>query len=61
VIGDAAEGITHFFAVPAPYQFMLQHPEVRHHRPVAPALRRRGRRALRAAILQGWGRARRAR
>ena len=27
VIGDAAEGITHFFAVPAPYQFMLQHPE----------------------------------
>ena len=27
VIGDAAEGITHFFAVPAPYQFMLQHPD----------------------------------
>ena len=27
VIGDVAEGITHFFGVPAPYQFMLQHPE----------------------------------
>jgi fatty-acyl-CoA synthase len=27
VIGDPTEGITHFFAVPAPYQFMLQHPE----------------------------------
>ena len=27
MIGDVAEGITHFFGVPAPYQFMLQHPE----------------------------------
>jgi len=27
VIGDPAERITHFFAVPAPYQFMLQHPD----------------------------------
>jgi fatty-acyl-CoA synthase len=27
VIGDAAQRITHFFAVPAPYQFMAQHPE----------------------------------
>jgi fatty-acyl-CoA synthase len=27
VIGDPAERITHFFGVPAPYQFMLQHPE----------------------------------
>ena len=27
VIGDPAHGITHFFAVPAPYQFMLQHPD----------------------------------
>jgi len=25
-IGDPALGITHFFGVPAPYQFMLQHP-----------------------------------
>jgi fatty-acyl-CoA synthase len=24
-IGDSAQGITHFFAVPAPYQFMAQH------------------------------------
>ena len=27
VIGDPAHGITHFFGVPAPYQFMLQHPD----------------------------------
>lgn len=27
VLGDPAQGITHFFAVPAPYQFMLQHPD----------------------------------
>jgi fatty-acyl-CoA synthase len=27
VIGDPAFGITHFFAVPAPYQFMMQHPD----------------------------------
>lgn len=27
VLGDPAHGITHFFAVPAPYQFMMQHPE----------------------------------
>jgi len=26
-IGDSAQGITHFFAVPAPYQFMIQHPD----------------------------------
>ena len=27
LIGDPAQGITHFFAVPAPYQFMMQHPD----------------------------------
>ncbi len=27
VIGDPAQGITHFFGVPAPYQFMMQHPD----------------------------------
>ncbi len=27
VIGDPAQAITHFFAVPAPYQFMAQHPD----------------------------------
>ncbi|MEL6894294.1 MAG: AMP-binding protein, partial [Actinomycetota bacterium] len=27
VIGDPVQGITHFFAVPAPYQFMMQHPD----------------------------------
>ncbi len=27
VIGDPKQGITHFFAVPAPYQFMMQHPD----------------------------------
>jgi fatty-acyl-CoA synthase len=27
VLGDPAHGITHFFGVPAPYQFMMQHPE----------------------------------
>ena len=27
IIGDPAQGITHFFAVPAPYQFMMQHPD----------------------------------
>jgi fatty-acyl-CoA synthase len=27
VIGDPAQHITHFFAVPAPYQFMMQHPD----------------------------------
>ena len=27
VIGDPAEQISHFFGVPAPYQFMLQHPD----------------------------------
>ena len=26
VLGDSSEGVTHFFAVPAPYQFMMQHP-----------------------------------
>ncbi|MEZ5726804.1 MAG: AMP-binding protein [Burkholderiaceae bacterium] len=26
-IGDRSLGITHFFAVPAPYQFMMQHPD----------------------------------
>jgi fatty-acyl-CoA synthase len=25
LLGDPAQGITHFFAVPAPYQFMMQH------------------------------------
>ncbi len=27
VIGDPAQGVTHFFGVPAPYQFMAQHPD----------------------------------
>ncbi len=27
VLGDPGQGITHFFAVPAPYQFMMQHPD----------------------------------
>lgn len=27
LLGDPDLGITHFFAVPAPYQFMLQHPD----------------------------------
>jgi len=27
VIGDPAFGVTHFFAVPAPLQFMMQHPD----------------------------------
>ncbi len=27
VLGDPVQGITHFFAVPAPYQFMMQHPD----------------------------------
>jgi fatty-acyl-CoA synthase len=27
LIGDVKQGITHFFAVPAPYQFMMQHPD----------------------------------
>lgn len=27
VLGDPAQGITHFFGVPAPYQFMMQHPD----------------------------------
>ena len=27
IMGDAQYGVTHFFAVPAPYQFMMQHPE----------------------------------
>jgi fatty-acyl-CoA synthase len=27
IIGDRSQGITHFFAVPAPYQFMMQHPD----------------------------------
>ena len=26
ILGDPQQGITHFFAVPAPYQFMMQHP-----------------------------------
>jgi fatty-acyl-CoA synthase len=26
-LGDPEQGVTHFFAVPAPYQFMMQHPE----------------------------------
>ncbi|MBT7335582.1 MAG: long-chain fatty acid--CoA ligase [Gammaproteobacteria bacterium] len=26
IIGDTALGVTHFFGVPAPYQFMMQHP-----------------------------------
>lgn len=27
VLGDPSQGITHFFGVPAPYQFMMQHPD----------------------------------
>ena len=27
VLGDPDQGITHFFGVPAPYQFMMQHPD----------------------------------
>ena len=27
LLGDADLGVTHFFAVPAPYQFMMQHPD----------------------------------
>ena len=27
IIGDPEMGVTHFFAVPAPYQFMMQHPD----------------------------------
>ena len=27
LLGDSSFGITHFFAVPAPYQFMMQHPD----------------------------------
>ncbi len=27
VLGDPALGVTHFFGVPAPYQFMMQHPD----------------------------------
>jgi fatty-acyl-CoA synthase len=27
VIGDPAQGVTHFFGVPAPYQFMMQNPD----------------------------------
>ena len=27
IMGDADLGVTHFFAVPAPYQFMMQHPD----------------------------------
>jgi len=27
IIGDANLAVTHFFAVPAPYQFMMQHPD----------------------------------
>ncbi len=27
IIGDPEAGVTHFFAVPAPYQFMMQHPD----------------------------------
>ena len=27
VLGDAELGVTHIFAVPAPYQFMMQHPD----------------------------------
>ena len=30
VLGDPEQGITHFFAVPAPYQFMMQHPDFEH-------------------------------
>ena len=26
ILGDPEQGITHFFGVPAPYQFMMQHP-----------------------------------
>ncbi len=27
ILGDPELGVTHFFAVPAPYQFMMQHPD----------------------------------
>ena len=27
ILGDPDYGVTHFFAVPAPYQFMMQHPD----------------------------------
>jgi len=30
VLGDPKQGVTHFFAVPAHYQFMMQHPDFGH-------------------------------
>jgi len=30
ILGDQDYGVTHFFAVPAPYQFMMLHPEFSH-------------------------------
>ena len=45
-LSDPALGITHFFGVPAPYQFMMQHPEVPERRPLAAEDFRRRRRAL---------------
>jgi len=42
LLGDTDLGITHFFAVPAPYQFMLQHPDF-------------ATTDLYVAMIQGWG------
>lgn len=54
VLGDAELGVTHIFAVPAPYQFMMQHPDF-----VATDLTRLqvagvGGAPCAAAILEGW-------
>jgi fatty-acyl-CoA synthase len=54
ILGDAELGVTHFFAVPAPYQFMMQHPDFAAtdlSRLVAAGV---GGAPCAEAILQGW-------
>ena len=54
VLGDADLGVTHFFAVPAPYQFMMQHPDFDSTDLSRLQKCRCWRCACAEAILQGW-------
>ena len=59
-ISDPALGITHFFGVPAPYQFMMQHPKFQGADLSRLRISGVGGAPCALAILEGWQRARRA-
>ena len=54
VLGDVSWGVTHIFAVPAPYQFMLQHPDFATTDLTRLQIAGVGGAPCAQAILQGW-------